>query len=64
MANGRAPKKRPLSKFEKRVKSDGAKNPHAVAAYIGAKKYGKKKFEAKAQGGRKKTGYRRRKNAK
>jgi hypothetical protein len=39
---------------EKSAKLGGAKNPGAVAAAIGRKKYGKAKFQAMAIAGRKK----------
>jgi len=38
------------------AKASGAKNPAAVAAAIGQKKYGKKKFQKMAAKGRKKHG--------
>ena len=37
----------------KKLKKKGAKNPKALAAWIGRKKYGKKKFQALAKKGRK-----------
>jgi hypothetical protein len=40
---------------EKAVAAKGARNPAAVAAYIGRKKYGKEKFQAMAAAGKKKT---------
>ena len=39
---------------EESARAGGAKNPAAVAAAIGRKKYGKKKFQAMAAAGRKK----------
>lgn len=53
-----------LSKFEKKMKRDGARNPSAVATFVGKKKYGVKKFNQKAQAGRKATGYKRGPNKK
>jgi hypothetical protein len=38
----------------KKLASEGAKDPKALAAYIGRKKYGKKKFQELAAKGRKK----------
>jgi hypothetical protein len=38
---------------EKAVAAKGARNPAAVAAYIGRKKYGKEKFQAMAAAGKK-----------
>lgn len=38
---------------EKLSKKKGIKNPGALAAYIGRKKYGKKKFQAMAAAGKK-----------
>ncbi len=35
------------------IEAGGAKNPEAVAAYIGRKKYGKKRFQEMAAKGRK-----------
>lgn len=46
------------TKFEKLTHSlaaSGASNPKALAAWIGRKKLGKKKFQAKAAAGRKKA---------
>lgn len=40
---------------EKAVAAKGARNPAAVAAYIGRKKYGKEKFQAMAAAGKKKA---------
>ena len=37
----------------KQLASEGAKDPKALAAYIGRKKYGKKKFQELAAKGRK-----------
>jgi hypothetical protein len=39
--------------IEKEAKASGAKNPAAVAAAAGMKKYGKKKMEKMAQKGKK-----------
>lgn len=39
---------------EKSAKLGGAKNPGAVAAFIGRKKYGKKRFQQMAAAGKKK----------
>ena len=36
----------------KKLKNKGAKNPKALAAYIGRKKYGKKKFQKLASKGK------------
>ena len=36
----------------KKLKKKGAKNPKALAAYIGRKKYGKKKFQKLASKGK------------
>lgn len=38
----------------KKLESKGAKNPKALAAWIGAKKYGKKKMTKMAVAGKKK----------
>ncbi len=35
-----------------KLKKQGAKNPDALAAWIGRKKYGKKKFQKLAAGGK------------
>jgi len=40
---------------QKAVAAKGARNPAAVAAYIGRKKYGKEKFQAMAAAGKKHT---------
>jgi hypothetical protein len=40
--------------LKKAAKTSGAENPGAVAAAIGRKKYGKKKFQAMAAVGKKK----------
>ena len=56
----KAPKKRKAklgsgSRFKKLTKSlKGARNPKALAAWIGRKKYGKKKFQKLAAKGRRK----------
>ncbi len=39
---------------EEEAAAGGARNPAAVAAYVGRKKYGKKKFAEMGQKGRKK----------
>ena len=41
-----------FKKLTKNLKKKGAKNPKALAAYIGRKKYGKKKFQKLAAKGR------------
>jgi len=44
------------SRFKKltgQLRQKGAKNPKALAAWIGRKKYGKKKFQQMAAAGRK-----------
>jgi len=43
-----------FKKVEEEAKKSGAKNPAAVAAAAGMKKYGKKKMEKMAQAGKKK----------
>lgn len=43
-----------FSKLSNKLKSRGVKNPDALAAYIGRKKYGKKKFEKMSEAGRRK----------
>ena len=45
-----------FAKLEKSLKGQGVKNPAAVAASIGRKKYGNKKFQAMATKGRKRYG--------
>lgn len=40
--------------LQKKLKKKGVKNTGALAAYIGRKKYGKKKFQKLAAKGRKK----------
>jgi len=42
-----------FSALEKVLAKKGVRNPKAVAAYIGRRKYGKKKFQALAVAGRK-----------
>ena len=42
-----------FNKTTKALASKGAKNPEALAAYIGRKKYGKEKFQAAAAAGKK-----------
>jgi len=39
----------------KALKSKGAKNPRALAAWIGRKKYGKKRFQQMAASGKRKA---------
>jgi hypothetical protein len=39
-------------KLEAELKSKGAENPAALAAYIGRKKYGSKKFASLSKGGK------------
>lgn len=39
----------------KKLKKKGAKDPKALAAYIGRKKYGKKKFEKLSSKGRRRV---------
>jgi hypothetical protein len=41
-----------FKKLTKNLKKKGAKNPKALAAFIGRKKYGKKKFQKLAAKGR------------
>jgi hypothetical protein len=41
-------------KLVKELAANGAKEPRALAAYIGRKKYGKEKFQQLAAAGRKK----------
>lgn len=58
----KAPKKRKpklgsgarYKKLTKSLKKGGARDPKALAAYIGRKKYGKKKFQKLAAKGRQK----------
>jgi len=51
----RKPKLGSGARFKKLTKSlKGARNPKALAAYIGRKKYGKKKFQKLAAKGRRK----------
>lgn len=38
--------------LEKNLSAKGARNPAALAAYIGRKKYGAKKFGSLSKGGR------------
>jgi hypothetical protein len=42
-----------FDKTTKALANKGAKNPQALAAYIGRKKYGKEKFQAAAAAGKK-----------
>ena len=44
-----------FAKLEKSLKSQGVKNPGALAASIGRKKYGKAKFQKMASQGRKRA---------
>lgn len=41
-----------FSKLVRRLKAKGAKNPNALAAYIGRKKYGTKRFQKMAEVGK------------
>ncbi len=43
-----------FKKLKSELKKKGAKTPGALAAFIGRKKYGNKKFNAMAKAGRKK----------
>jgi hypothetical protein len=40
-----------FEKLTKSLEAKGARSPKALAAWIGRKKYGKKKFQAKARRG-------------
>lgn len=42
-----------FSRLSGKLKRKGARNPDALAAYIGRKKYGKKKFAKMSAAGRK-----------
>lgn len=42
-----------FKRLTKKLKKKGSKNPKALAAWIGRKKYGKKKFQQLANKGRK-----------
>lgn len=42
-------------KLVKKLKEEGASDPKALAAHIGRKKYGKKKFQQMAAKGRKRA---------
>ncbi len=42
-----------FKRLTKKLKKRGSKNPKALAAWIGRKKYGKKKFQQLANKGRK-----------
>lgn len=44
-----------FSDLSKKLKAQGAKDPDALAAYIGRKKYGKAKFQKMAAAGRKES---------
>jgi hypothetical protein len=44
-----------FAKLEKSLKSQGVKNPGALAASIGRQKYGKAKFQKMASQGRKRA---------
>lgn len=44
-----------FEKVKRSAAKSGAKNPSGVAAAVGRKKYGKKKFEAMAAAGRKRA---------
>ena len=41
-----------FKKLKGELAAKGAKNPEALAAWIGRKKYGKEKFQAKAAAGK------------
>ena len=41
-----------FKKLSKNLKKKGAKDPNALAAHIGRKKYGKAKFQKMSQAGR------------
>jgi len=43
-----------FKQLTRKLKGKGARNPKALAAWIGRKKYGKKKFQSLAASGRKK----------
>jgi hypothetical protein len=43
-----------FKRLTKKLKKKGAKNPKALAAWIGRKKFGKKKFQKLSAKGRKK----------
>lgn len=45
-----------FAKVEASARKSGAKNPAAVAASVGMKKYGKEKMQKMAQAGRKRKG--------
>ena len=42
-----------FAKLKKKLGAKGARNPGALAAFIGRKKYGNKKFAALSKGGKK-----------
>lgn len=44
-----------FQKLTKQLSAKGAKNPKALAAYIGVKKYGQKKMSSMAAKGKKKS---------
>ena len=50
-----ATKKTRFSKLAKKLKKQGVRDPKALAASIGRKKYGKKKFQKMAAAGRRKS---------
>lgn len=52
-------KRTAFSKLSSKLKRKGVKNPNALAASIGRKKLGKKKFQARAARGRKAAARRR-----
>lgn len=43
-----------FKKLTSKLRAKGARSPKALAAYIGRKKYGKKRFQKMASRGRKK----------
>jgi len=56
VAKGKKPKlgsRKRFSALAKALKKKGAYNPKALAAWIGRRKYGKKKFQSLAVAGRK-----------
>jgi hypothetical protein len=48
-----------FAKLSGKLRRKGVRNPDALAAHIGRKKLGKKKFQAKAAAGRKRAAARR-----
>ncbi len=61
MARKKSQKKAPLGSGERfqalveKLEKRGAKNPEALAAWIGRKKYGKKKFQSLSKAGKRKA---------